>query len=426
MTIARRSGRRRLADRVGVLALRDFRRLWASHTVSLLGDQVTTLALPLAAVLVLHAGAGQMGLLTAAGMAPSLLFSLHAGALSDRYGRRRHTMIIADLVRALVLLTVPAAALFGALGLAQLYAVAFTTGTLSVLFTVADTSLFAAVVPTERYVAANSLQHGSRAVSYLAGPSLGGLLVQAVTAPYAVLVDAVSFVVSAVFLRGIRGPEPATEPAGRGAVLGGLRYLRRSPTMRTVLVGAATLNLFNFMFTALFTLYATTVLGISPGTLGLVLGAGAVGTLLGSLLTGRCARVIGIGPTLIVGMIVFPAPLLLVPLCSEPGTPALLLVFASEFGSGLGVMMLDIAAGSITAASVPERLRSRVSGAFQMVNYGVRPVGALIGGGLGAALGLRPALWVATVGALAGVLWLLPGPVRRMRVLPTEPEEMAV
>jgi MFS family permease len=401
----------------------DFRRLWGSHTVSLLGDQIRTLALPLAAVLVLHAGPGQMGLLTAAGTQPALLFSLLAGAASDRYGRRRRTMVLADLLRAALLATVPVAAVFGTLSLTQLYLVAFGTGTLSVLFDVADASMFVAVVPRERFVAANSLIHGSRAASYLAGPSLGGLLVQAVGAPLALLADAVSFLASAVLLRGIRASEPPTERTGLAGLVGGLSYLRRSATIRATLAGTAVMNLFNFAFAALFTLYATTALGISPGTLGLVLGAGAIGSLLGAFLTPRLGRLIGIGPAALIGMVLFPAPLILVPLADRPGPTALLLVFGSEFGAGLGVMMLDIAFGSITAAIVPARLRARVSGAFQSVNYGVRPIGSLLGGALGAALGLRPALWIATVGALAGVLFVLPSPVRRIRVLPDEPEE---
>jgi MFS family permease len=409
--------------RQGVLALPDFRRLWCGHTVSLLGDQISTLALPLTAVLALHAGAGQMGLLTAAGMAPSLLFALHAGAAVDRYGRRRRVMIAADLARAVLLLTVPAAAAFGVLGMLQVYAVAFATGTLSALFRVANASLFVAVVPKERYVAATSLIYGSRAASFLAGPSLGGLLVQLVTAPFAIVADALSFLGSALFLSRVRAVEPPREATSRGAVTAGLRYLRRSALMRPTLAGSATLNLFNFMFAALFTLYATRTLGLAPGTLGLVLGIGAVGTLLGSVVTSRCTRWIGVGPTLMLGMVLFPAPLLLVPAAGGPGPAAAGLVLAAEFGSGLGVMMLDIAAGATTAAVVPARMRSRVSGAFEAINYGVRPVGALAGGGLASLIGLRPTLWVAAAGALAGVLWLLPSPVRRMRTLPDTPEE---
>ncbi len=412
--------------RTGPLAGRDFRRLWTSHSISLFGDQISVLALPLTAVLVLDAGPAAMGLLSAAGMLPSLLFSLYAGSWSDRYGHRRLTMVLADLARAVLLCSVPAAAALDVLSLPQLYAVAFAVGTLNVWFSVANASLFVAVVPAERYVGAQSLIHGSRAFSYLLGPSLGGVLVQVLSAPFAVLVDAGSFLLSALSLGGIRTPEPPTEPARRGGLTAGLTYLRRSQTMRALLGATATVNLFNFMFAALFTLYATRTLGLRPGTLGLVLGVGAIGGVLGSVLAGPLARLIGVGPTLVLGTALFPAPLILVPLASGPGSAALVLVLGSEFGSGLGVMLLDIAIGSIMAATVPARMRARVSGAYQTVNYGVRPIGSLLGGALGTVLGLRPTLWIATVGALAGVLWLLPSPVRRMRDLPVTPEEPAL
>lgn len=165
-------------------------------------------------------------------------------------------------------------------------------------------------------------------------------------------------------------------------------------------------------------LYATRSLGIGPGTLGLVLGAGAVGGLAGSVLAAPAARAVGLGPCLAIGCVLFPAPLLLVPLASRSGSTALVLLFLAELGSGLGVMLLDISAGSIFAAVIPPGLRSRVSGAYTFANYGVRVFGSLAGGWLAASAGLRPALWVATAGALAGVLWLLPSAVTRIRALP--------
>ena len=168
------------------------------------GDQVTLIALPLVAVLVLHAGAAQMGYLTAAGLAPNLLFALHAGAWVDRHGRRRRVMIAADLGRAALLAGIPLAYALGVLSLSQLFVVSFAVGTLSVLFSVSYSTLFVSLVPRAGYVEATSLLNGSRAFSSVAGPSVGGLLVQAVAAPFALAVDAVSFVVSALFLGGSR------------------------------------------------------------------------------------------------------------------------------------------------------------------------------------------------------------------------------
>jgi MFS family permease len=399
-----------------------FRRYWGAHTISLFGDQISLLAIPLVGVLALDANAAQMGYLTAAAWLPYLLFSLHAGAFVDRRGRRRATMIWTDIGRAGVLVSVPLAYAADVLTLPHLYLVALAVGTLSVVFGVADVSLFVSIVPRERYLEANSLLNGSRAFSFVAGPSVTGVLVQVLTAPVALVVDAFSFLGSAAFLQRIAPREVPSDPEG-GRVLVGLRWIAGSRIVRDELLATATINFFNFVFWALFILYVTETLGVEPGVLGLVLGAGAVGGLVGSVVTTPLAKRIGVGPAFVVGCVVFPAPLLLVPLAGGSDPVVLALLFLAEFGSGLGVMILDISAGSINAAVVPHRLRSRVSGAYTFANYGVRVVGSLVGGFLGSAIGLRPTLWIATAGALLGVLFLLPGPVPRLRELPVLEED---
>jgi MFS family permease len=399
-----------------------FRRFWLGESISLFGDQVTEIAVPLVAVLVLHAQAKQMGFLIAALLAPNLLFALHAGAWIDRRGRRRQTMIATDLGRAALLATIPIAYAFDVLTMAQLYVVAFLAGTLTVFFFVSYSALFVSLVPRERYVEGNSLLAGSRAFSFVAGPSVGGILVQIFKAPFAIIVDVGTYIASALFLGSIRPEEPPTEEAEKGHVVAGVRFVAHSPVIRASLLGTATINLFNFVFHALFILYAIRSLHVRPATLGLVLGAGAVGGLIGSVVTSRLGRRIGIGPTYIFGSILFPVPLVLVPPAGGPQWLVLAMLFLAEFGSGMGVMILDISAASIFAAIIPNRLRSRVSGAYMVVNNGVRPVGSLIGGFLGSAIGLRPTLWIAVVGAMAGFLWLLPSPIPSMRELP-EPAE---
>ena len=399
-----------------------FRSFWLGQTVSLVGDQISLLALPLTAVLTLHAGPAEMGYLTAANLVPNLLFSVHAGAWADRRGRRRELMIATDVGRCALLASIPAAWALGVLSMAQMYVVAFCTGSLSVLFWVSYSSVFTIMLDRAQYVAGSSLLNGSRAASAMAGPSIGGLLVQALTAPLAVGADALSFLASALFMRRIDATEPPGDTDSDDGVTAGLRFLRAEPVMRASLAATATINLFNFMFFALFVLFATRRLHVSPGALGLVLGAGAVGGVIGSVVTTPIQRRLGIGPAFALGCVLFPAPLVLVPLAGGPRWLVLAMLFAAEFGSGFGVMLLDICFGAITASLVPNRLRSRVAGAYLVVNYGVRPLGSLAGGLIGAALGLRPALWIATVGAIAGVLWLLPSPVLGMRELPAEAE----
>jgi MFS family permease len=399
-----------------------FRRFWLGQSISLLGDQVSLIALPLVAVLTLDASAAQMGYLVAAELAPNLLFSLHAGAWADRQERKRHVMIATDVGRALLIGSVPVAYAFDALTFPHMLVVAFLMGTLSVLFHVSYNPVFVKLIPRERFVEGGSIMHGSRALSYVAGPSIGGALVQAISAPATLVVDACSYIVSALFLRSVKVEEPEPEPAGKGHVVAGVRWVFGNPIVRAALGATATINFFNFVFFALFILYATRSLDVAPGTLGLVLGAGAAGGVLGAVVTNRVARRIGIGPAFAVGCVVFPAPLLLVPLAEGPRWVILGCLFLAEFGSGLGVMMLDITAGAIFAAVIPDRLRSRISGAYMVVNYGVRPLGALTGGALGSWIGLRPTLWIATAGALAGFLWLLPSPILGLRELP-EPED---
>jgi MFS family permease len=395
---------------------RPFRRYWSGQTISMFGDQIGFVAMPLAAVLVLHASAADMGYLSALEWLPSLLFALPAGAWIDRRGRRRAIMIVADLGRFVLMGSVPVCYALGVLTLAQLFAVAFAAGSLSVLFTVSNATLYVTLVPEDQYVDGNSLIYSSRALSFVGGPSLGGLLTQLLSAPLAIGTDALSFLGSAFFLRRIQPVEPPPAQDGQGSLTAGARFIRQSGIVRASLLSVATINFFNFVFFALFVLYATRDLHVRAGLLGLVLGAGAIGGLVGSAVTKPLASAIGVGWTNLAGCVLFTAPLLLVPLAGGPRLLVLAMLFLAEFGSGFGVMLLDISIGSIFAAVIPDELRSRVTGAFQAVNYGTRPLGALVGGALGTLLGLRPTLWIATVGGLAGFLWLLPSPLPRFRM----------
>jgi MFS family permease len=408
---------KRLAARIPeLLHDRVFRRYWSGQTISLFGDQISSIALPLVAVLALNATPPEMGYLTGLVWLPSLLFGLHAGALVDRRGRRRVTMIIADLGRAALLASIPVSYAFGGLTLWQLYGVAFGVGLFSVLFTVSDPSVFVSIVPDDKYVDGNSLIYGSRAFSFVGGPSVGGALVQFLTAPLAVLADAASFLGSAFFLARIHPQEPPAAEPGKGTLTAGARFIRHSAIVRASLLAVSVINFFNFVFFALFVLYATRYLHVEPGLLGLVLGIGAIGGVLGALVTKRLASRLGVGRIYTISCLVFTAPLVLVPLAGGPRLLVLGMLMAAEFLSGFGVMVLDISIGAIFSAVIPDDLRSRVSGAFQAVNYGTRPLGAVAGGVLGGLIGLRPTLWIAAIGGMAGFLLLLPTPLPRFEM----------
>jgi MFS family permease len=407
----------RLAAKVPwLLRETQFRRYWTGQTVSMFGDQISSIALPLAAVLVLHADAAEMGYLTALIWLPSLLFGLHAGAWVDRRGQRRRTMIAADLGRFALLASLPLSYALGVLTLALLFVIAFAAGTLSVAFNVSDSALFVAIVPEEQYLDGNTLLFSSRALSSMTGPSVGGLLVQALSAPFALAATALSFLGSAFFLHRIRPAEPPPDRGGKGAVTAGARFIARSPLVRASLVGVGIINFFYMMFSALFLLFAVRVLHVNAGEIGLILGLAASGGVIGALLTKRIAGRIGVGWAYTLGCMGSSAPLVLVPLAGGPRPLVLSMLFAAEFLSAFGVMVLDISIGSIFAAVIPAELRSRVSGAFMAVNYGTRPVGAVLGGLLGTLIGLRSALWIATAGGVLGFLTLLPSPLPAFRM----------
>jgi predicted MFS family arabinose efflux permease len=370
-------------------------------------------------VLTLDASAADMGFLVAAELSPHLLFSLFAGVWIERIQSRRRLMIAADLARAALLASVPVAAAFDALTFAHLYAAAFGIGTFAVMFDISWSTLFVSVVPRRDVVDANSKLSLSRSVSFVTGPSVAGFLVQILTAPVTLIVDAVSYLGSAVFLSRMRSEEPRVGEDGRDGVLRSLRagfgFVFRDEFIRPELLCVATINLFNFVFHAIFVLYATKELGVEPGLLGLILGAGAVGGIVGALVAGRVERLIGIGPAFTLGAVLFPLPLVLVPLAAGSELTIAIMLGAAEFFCSVGVMILDVNAASLMLFRTPDRLRARMSGTFRFVNYGVRPIGAVLGGALGTALGLQAALWIGVLGALGGVFWLLFSPIPRLR-----------
>lgn len=391
-----------------------FRRFWAGQTISLFGDQVSLLAIPLLAVITLHADAAQMGLLGAAELVPYLLFAIHVGAWAGTR-RGRSLLIVADLGRAALLLSIPLAAALGGLSMGLLYAVAFGVGTLAVVFDVAYQTVFAELVDPGDYVVANSFLVGSRSVSIVGGKSAGGLVVAALTAPVAIVIDALSYLGSALFVGRTPAVDPALAAREPGGIATGIRFIARTRLLRTTLAACATLNLFNSAFWAMLVLFATEELGLGPGAIGLALGIGALGSVLGSALAAPLSRRIGLGRAVVVSFVLGPAPLVLVAFAPSSPLPAAGVLAVAEFLSGIGIMLLDIGLGAVQTALIPDSLRARVAGAYIFVNWGVRPIGALGGGLLAGAVGLRPTMWIASAGAIAGVLWLLPSGLARVR-----------
>jgi len=397
---------------------RDFTKLWAGETISQFGDRVSELALPLIAVTSLAATPSEVGFLTAAAWAPNLL-SLLVGSWVDRRPNRQRLLIAADLLRAIVLLSLPVAYWIGMVTLGHLFVVAVLAGAGQVLFSSAYAQFFVGLLDRSQYVDANSKLSTSRSASFVAGPAIGGVLIQALTAPVAVLVDAVSFVCSAVLLSRIKtAPVPVSEGSHLWAdAREGLGYVLRHPYLRAGLGCVTTLNFFGFVAQALIVLFASRTLGLAVGWIGLALGLGAVGGLAGAVLAPRLSRRFGVGRMLVLGAVLFPAPTAVIALAG--GSPALAatVLAAAEAVAGVGVMLMDINLNSVMFAVTQDRVRSRVTGVFGMINYGVRPLGAVAGGLLASGIGLRPTFLIAAVGGLLGCLWLLPSPIPRIRSL---------
>ena len=393
---------------------RRFFTYWVGQGISEIGDRISELALPLIAVVSLHEGPTAVGLLTAAVWAPNLA-SLVVGSWVEHRPSKRRVMIAADLLRFAVLMSLPIAHLLGVVSMTQLVVVALVAGFGGVLNQTAYQPFFVGLVRRDQFLEANSLFSGTRSVSFIAGPAVGGGLIQLLTAPIAVGVDALSFLVSAFMTRRVRVQESVVDTSGTPGLLrrskDGMGFVFRHPYLRWSLGCATTINFFSFIAAALVILFASRHLGLSAGIIGLAFGIGATGGLLGAVIAGPVSRVIGVGRTIACGAVLFSLPYAAIPLAGGPTWSRAAVLGGVEFVSGLGVMCFDINLNAVQTATTPDAMRSRVSGAFSTVNYGIRPLGAIIGGVLGSTIGIGPSMVVAGVGGALSILWLFPSPI---------------
>jgi MFS family permease len=397
----------------------DFVKLWSGQTISQIGDHVTGTALPLAAILVLHASPLQVGALAALETAPILLLGLPAGALVDRWPRRP-ILIVTDLGRTAVLASVPLAAVLGLLRMEQLFVVAATVGALSVVSKVANQAFLPSLVAREQLVEANSALGASESVAEIAGPPLGGILVQALSAPIAILFDALSFVSSALSVALLRSPSTAPAPAKqrqslRQEIAEGLRVVVTTPVLRALAGSSGTFNFFGSFIGALYSLFLIRDLRLSPALIGALVGLGGVGALFGAFLAGRAACRFGLGATLIGALMCGVGVQLLIPLAGGPRPLAVALLAAAQLLGDVGIAIYFITELSLRQAAIPDRLLGRANASMQVLMQGAAPIGALLAGVLAAAVGIRRTLLLAVLGMLLGALWLLFSPVRRSR-----------
>ncbi|MFV0131496.1 MFS transporter [Streptomyces sp. HMX112] len=408
----------------GPLRMRDFRLLLAGAAAGQLGAHVTLVALPLVAVLQLEASAFQVGLLTAAETAAFLVIGLPAGAWVDRM-RKLPLMIRADVVRAVAMVSVPVAGVAGVLTMAQLYAVALITGVATVFFDVAHQSFLPQLLPRDQLVKGNGALEAVRSSAQVTGPGLGGGLVQLLGAHLAVVADAIGYVLSAVFLWGIKRPEPRPEAAPgaslRADIGEGLRFVFGQPLLRAMAASTGLGNFFTAVLMATQTVYLVRGLGLEPGAVGLVLSAAAVGGLAGALRSGALAARLGEARIVWLSALITGPFALLWPLSSSAGGA---MVFA--LGSGVvffGAVVYNIAQVSFRQALCPPGLLGRMNATLRFLMWGTLPLGALAGGALADGFGARAALLWCAAGFLVVPLPLLLSPLRRMRELPSGPDD---
>jgi MFS family permease len=390
--------------------------LWAGQSVSYLGSQVSLLALPLTAAVVLGAGPVQMGVLTALGRAPYLLFGLPVGVWVDRLPRRR-SLVAVNLALAVVLAVVPAGALLGWLSLGLLYVVAFLSGALTVFFDIAYLAYVPVLVPAGQRPGAQGMIEVTQSTGQLAGPAVGGWLVQVLTAPVAVAVDAVSYLVAAVSVGMIADGEPVRAGVGGSGVVSairaGLRVVFGQPVLRAVTLATTTLVFWTSATSSVLVLYLLRCLGFAPWVLGVVLSAGAVGGLLGALTAPGLGRRVGMGPVMAAALVVTGVGAALTPVAGlVPAGAAIVVVVVSQVVTWWGQQVYHVQQVPVRYALTVDEMHGRVNATIRTVVWGTAPLGALLGGFLGHLWGLPAVLVVAAAGTAASAVWILASPAR--------------
>jgi MFS family permease len=392
---------------------RGFRMLFAADAVSRTGSQITIVALPLTAVLMLHASAAEVGILVALGTSGFFIAGLPVGVWVDQL-RRRPVMVIADLIRALLLASVPLTAAFGVLSLAQLYVVALATGFGNVFFDVAQQSYVSHLLGDDRLVAGFSQLEMVDNTSLLAGASVGGVLVQVATGPGAIAVNAASYLASAGFLGGIRPREPAVQRTGERSrlyreITVGLRYVIGHPVLRLIALNGMIGLLFEYALLTVQPLLLVRSLGLRPAVYGLVAAGLAVGGVVGSLLASRVIAKLGIARSLWLPLLVMSPPMLVMTLVGRGWHVVLYPLGYTVYLFGLTFQ--NVAQVSYRQAICPPELRGRMNATMRFLMWSMMPVGGLLGGFMAQDAGDRAALWACVIGVIVSVIPLLAKPV---------------
>jgi MFS family permease len=415
---------RSLWPRGGLWRHRDFLKLWSAETISQFGSQVDDLAIAFVAIVVLDASAFEVAVVGVLNFLPFILFTLPAGVWVDRL-RRRPFLILGDFARAALLATIPIAYLADALTLWQLYVVVFLTGVCTVFFDVAYQSYLPSLVERDQIIEGNAKLQISQSAAQVGGPGLAGGLVQVFTAPYAVLVDAISFLGSGLFLLGIRTAEeaPARETADDGKrslvaeLKEGLRFVLGNPNLRAQAGCTGTSNFFSNVAFAIILVYLVRDLELSAGIIGVAFSIGSVGSFVAAFSAMRLTKRFGIGPTTIAaGFLWGPSTLLIA--FAPAGNAAIPFLIAAVLFGGFAIVVYNIIQVSYRQAICPPRLQGRMNSVMRFIVWGTIPIGALVGGVLGSWVGLRETIVIGGIGGSLAVLWIVFSPQRHLREMP--------
>ena len=405
---------------------RPFVAVWSAAAISMLGNHITVFALPFVAIQLLDAGPIEVGLLRSAELVAGLLVGLVAGAWIDRL-RRRPVLIWSDLGRAGLLATIPVAAIGGWLGLPQLLLVAFVVALLGTFFDTADNAYLPTIVPRDQLVPANATLTATGSAAEFTGFGVSGFLIQALTAPIAIALDAISFVVSALLLATIRRREPPPPPvAAREPVMHeireGLQVVLGDPILRALLLASMGMSALWGIFGAIFLLFVTEDLGLDAATIGLVASVGGLASIGGAVLAHRLVGRLGVGRVVVGAMALTAVGNAFIPL-APAGAPliAVACLLVQQVVGDSGAAAFDVVERSVRQSLVPDRQLGRVDATIRVGSLAVQLLATIVAGVLAVWIGLRDTGFIAPLGAVAGVLILWFSPIRRLRAMPVRP-----
>lgn len=406
-----------------------FLRLWAAQTVSSFGARIAREGFAMTAILTIHAAPWELGLLAAFARGPGVIVGFFAGGIVDRSERRR-VMIGSDLARVLLILSIPAAAWLGLLSMVQLYVVAALVGAASVFFDIADHAFLPSLIEREFLLDGNAKLGVTDSIAEIGGPALAGTLFQLFSAPLAMLGTSLTYFVSALFLFTVPAREMPLEKPGRQSpwyedIGVGLDAVLAEPLVRPTLWMTIVFTAFGAFFSPLYLVYGLKELGMSPALMGVNIAMGGVGALFGALLSNTLVRWLGVGRTVLTGGFLYAAFLLLVPLATGPLWLRTAMMMVAQFGGDAFALAFILPLTSLQQAILPRQVLGRTRGMFSVAAGGATVLGALIGGTLGAWLGVRETLAIAVVGIAAAPLFVLFSPLGSLREIPGETGETA-